>query len=226
MKTVDSEILPDLQANKLIYDSLMNTDTRYKTPQSETKNGLSLTVITVVRVQHFPVLFPQTQIPQGNVKKTKWYLYIQWIAMDSKHVFLLLQRISSKLSRDKLCLASKDRSKLALCPKGWQYFFQGCLLYKKDIPEHSQCFCSQDMQQCETHGKLSLNLWETTSHILQARVKEGRPIALDHLVKTRKQLPWKRETKNYPQFLFIVFFLWLLHTSLRGHLCPGNYYVV
>lgn len=70
VKTVDSEILPDLQANRLIYDSLMNTDRRYKTPQSETKNGLSLPVITVVRVQHFP-LFPQAQIPQGNVKKTK-----------------------------------------------------------------------------------------------------------------------------------------------------------
>lgn len=71
MKTVDSEILPDLQANKLIYDSLMNTDRRHMTPQSERKNGLSLTVITVVGVQHFPVLFPQAQIPQGNVKKTK-----------------------------------------------------------------------------------------------------------------------------------------------------------
>ena len=71
MKTVDSDILPDLQGNKLIYDSLMNTDRRYKTPQSETKNGLSLTVITVVRVQHFPMLFPQDQIPWGNVKKIK-----------------------------------------------------------------------------------------------------------------------------------------------------------
>ena len=71
MKSVGSEILPDLQTNKLIYDSLMSTDRRHKTPQSETKNGLSLTVITVVRVQHFPVLFSQGQIPQGNVKKTK-----------------------------------------------------------------------------------------------------------------------------------------------------------
>lgn len=71
MKSVDSEILPVLRANKLIYDSLMSTDRRHKTPQSEAKNGLSLTVITVVRVQHFSVLFSQAQIPQRNVKKTK-----------------------------------------------------------------------------------------------------------------------------------------------------------
>lgn len=50
------------------------------TPGSEIKDSVSLVTMVIARVSTLLCLFPEPQFSQETVKRTKWPLYIQWVA--------------------------------------------------------------------------------------------------------------------------------------------------
>lgn len=118
-KCVESEILPDFQANNLIHDSLMNTGRRHKTPGSETKNGLLLTVIAVVRVSAFSSAVSSSPNSSRKCKEDQM-IYVHAVDYYGQQACLSFAPKNIKPTSQivKLCLASKAGSKLACYSKG------------------------------------------------------------------------------------------------------------
>lgn len=67
---------PYLQVNLVLIDA----STRNKTLGSQMKDSLLFTPIAVARESaYFWCLFPEPQFLQGNSKKARWYLHMQWV---------------------------------------------------------------------------------------------------------------------------------------------------
>lgn len=149
-----------------------------------------LTVIAEVRASALSCAFSQAQIPQGNVKKAKWYLCTWWITMDSKRVLLYApDTIKQTIQRVKVCLKFKDVSKPDLCFKGWwclclPRLFPIYRFLKKYPRTQPVLLLTRHAEMQGERGRLCLSTPEHTSHFLLAKAKDVWPRLLIRQWKT------------------------------------------
>lgn len=117
---------------------------RHYTPESETKDFITYISTSSQRISIF-LHGSESPSPWGDMKGTRQHLHMHWLTGEESGVFYNEQQIN-----------------LFLCSRRLLPLFSKAVHYintpeRRVWKKYSQCLCSQDMQKCETHGKLSLN---------------------------------------------------------------------
>ena len=74
-----SDILPYCHIKKLMCPSFIDAGERHKIPMSETKILSLFTTIAVIRLTAFWGWLSELQFSQGDTRRDRWYLHLQWI---------------------------------------------------------------------------------------------------------------------------------------------------
>ena len=75
-----SAIVPYLQTNKLTCNHFMDVGSRQEIPRSETKDFISHSISSHQSI-NICYQFPEPQFPLGNVKKARYHLHTQRVAL-------------------------------------------------------------------------------------------------------------------------------------------------